>query len=228
MQRVIIVLGMQRSGTSCLAGILEKAGVNLGNVSKYNLFNKKGNRESKRIMKLHDDLFAYNNGTWDDPPPGVKWPDHLKKERDGIIGEYAPYSTWGFKDPRALLTLDGWLEVLQNVSFAGTFRHPLPVAQSLYRRDKSPYSKSFALWKMYNEMLLYYYEKFNFPVISFDLSGDKYKNRIRKLLTLLALDNGGDAFEFYDNELRHHDNVPGYDIPRDVFEIYEKLNRVAL
>lgn len=41
---VVIVLGMHRSGTSCLTGLLQQAGVALGNVVKEAAHNKKGNR----------------------------------------------------------------------------------------------------------------------------------------------------------------------------------------
>jgi len=228
MQKVIVVIGMQRSGTSCLAGILEKAGVNLGKVSEYNLYNEKGNRENTRIMKLHDDLFKHNNGTWDNPPVEVKWPGHLKEERDNIIGEYKNYSFWGFKDPRTLLALDGWLEVIPGLSFAATFRHPYLVAQSLTRRDKSPFKKSFSLWKIYNEKLLYYYEKFKFPVISFDLPKKDYKNKIKKLFQILDLKFNSSVFEFYDKNLKHHNKIPDSDIPADVLGILKELRRIAI
>lgn len=228
MQKVIIILGMQRSGTSCLAGILEGAGVNLGNVSTYNLYNQKGNRENIKIMKLHDALLQYNNGSWDDPPTSIKWPYHLKVERDRILREYKDYSTWGFKDPRTVLALDGWLEVLPGVSFAATFRHPFLVAQSLHTRDKFPYSKSYSIWKAYNEKLLFYYEKFNFPVISYDLPKKSYKKKMKDLLKRLDIEANSSAFEFYDKSLKHHDDISDPGIPADVMEMFEELNRVAL
>lgn len=228
MQKIIIILGMQRSGTSCLAGILENSGVNLGNVSTYNLFNKKGNRENTKIMKLHDALLQYNDGSWDDPPGSITWPDHLKKERDLIIAEYKEYSTWGFKDPRTVLALDGWLEALPDVTFAATFRHPYLVAQSLYTRDKFPYEKSYAIWKAYNEKLLFYYEKFNFPLVSYDLPRKSYKKKIKELMKRLDIDVKRSAFDFYDKSLKHHDDISDSGIPVDVMEIYRELNRIAL
>ena len=114
MQQVIIILGMHRSGTSCLAGTIEKTGIYFGNVSQHNTFNLKGNRENNQIIKLNNDVLAYNNGNWDNPPYKVEWPLSLKKQRDEIIEQHFPTLTWGFKDPRTLLTLDGWLEVLKN------------------------------------------------------------------------------------------------------------------
>ena len=40
----ICVVGMHRSGTSCLTGIMQRMGIELGEVFTENEFNKKGNR----------------------------------------------------------------------------------------------------------------------------------------------------------------------------------------
>ncbi len=137
-QKCMIILGMHRSGTSSLTGILEKAGVYLGKVFTSNPFNLKGNRENARIMELHNDLLEYNKSAWDNPPfSSLLWPEHSKKERDNILLDYKNIPLWGFKDPRTLLTLDGWLEVLPNVSFAAIFRHPVSVMESLRSRNKN-------------------------------------------------------------------------------------------
>ena len=44
--RVVCVLGMHRSGTSCLAGSLEQQGLFLGETNTRGPFNLRGNRES--------------------------------------------------------------------------------------------------------------------------------------------------------------------------------------
>lgn len=229
-QQVIIVLGMHRSGTSCLTGILEGAGLHLGHVSRQNIFNPKGNRESKRIIDLDDALLQYNGGAWDNPPARVVWPDNLKQERDLIIRGYRDSRLWGFKDPRAMLTLDGWLEGLagQNVSFAATFRHPQAVAQSLVKRNGFSLDKGLSLWKTYNEKLLAYQEAFHFPVISFDLTGPEYKDKIGKMLHILSLPPGHRAGEFYENELRHEVQSPAAALPPEIEALYERLKRIAL
>ena len=226
-QRTLIVLGMHRSGTSCLAGILEKAGVFFGDVARSSTFNVKGNIENVRIMNLHDELLRQNNGAWDNPPADIKWTDDLKCERDRIIQEYGHAPFWGFKDPRVLFALDGWLEVLQDVFLVATYRHPCSVAKSLEKRNKFSHDKSLSLWMGYNKKLLFYYEKFKFPVVSFDLAEAEYKNKISELLALLECDSIDDAFEFYENGLRNSQDVSYFDVPEDVLEIYEKLNRAA-
>lgn len=65
----IMILGMHRSGTSCLAGSLQSAGLCLGSVSISNTYNPKGNRENSLIMLLNDELLNYNNSNWCSPPP---------------------------------------------------------------------------------------------------------------------------------------------------------------
>src|SRR6266446_4453200 len=149
--RIIAVLGMHRSGTSCLVGLLEQAGVFLGEVSRKNPSNLKGNGENPRIMALHEELLRINGGSWDAPPETVVWPRELKTRRDGIIGDYRGAPLWGFKDPRTLLALDGWLEALPGLQFVGIFRHPLSVAESLERRNGFSLEKGLRLWSAYND-----------------------------------------------------------------------------
>jgi len=68
------VLGMHRSGTSYLTGILEEAGLWLGEVTRVSTFNAKGNRESPPLMRLNDAVLAANGGSWHCPPEGaVTW-----------------------------------------------------------------------------------------------------------------------------------------------------------
>ena len=54
----ILILGMHRSGTSCLAGSLQQQGVYLGEVHEWNPHNLKGNRENPHIMALNEGLLG--------------------------------------------------------------------------------------------------------------------------------------------------------------------------
>src|SRR3989442_910928 len=60
--RIIAVLGMHRSGTSCLVGLLEQAGGFPGGVSRKNPANVKGNGEKPRITAVHHELLKVNGG----------------------------------------------------------------------------------------------------------------------------------------------------------------------
>lgn len=226
-QRVICILGMHRSGTSCLAGSLEEAGVYLGDVQRKNPYNLKGNCEHLKIMELHDDLFATNGGSWDNPPQKVIWSEKHRDLRDQIISEYENISLWGFKDPRALFTLDGWLDVLPGISLVGTFRHPLAVARSLERRNKFTLEKGLRIWAVYNRRLLDFYERSQFPIISFDLQEETYKQKLADLLPLLGLSLVPDRFIFFEADLRNEQSED-FQLPDEIQKLYNRLLELAI
>jgi hypothetical protein len=102
-QRVIAILGMHRSGTSCLIGSLQKAGLHLGKHNTWNDHNLRGNRENDDIIRLNEALLNDNGGSWKNPPANVVWSrKHYKRARE-IIASYRDHDLWGFKDPRTLL-----------------------------------------------------------------------------------------------------------------------------
>ena len=105
--RVIAILGMHRAGTSSLAGSLEAAGLFLGDVHGRGQWNQKGNRESRFLMKLHEDVLKANGGNWHRPPASVTWLPEHEARRDRYIRQRLGRPAWGFKDPRTTFTLVG-------------------------------------------------------------------------------------------------------------------------
>src|SRR5918992_1057883 len=59
---IVAVLGMHRSGTSAIAGMLADHGVELGPVSEQNRFNPRGNREIRELNRLHDRILERSGG----------------------------------------------------------------------------------------------------------------------------------------------------------------------
>jgi hypothetical protein len=223
--RVIAVLGMHRSGTSCLVGLLEQAGVFLGDVSRKNPSNVKGNRENYRIMALHEELLKVNGGSWDAPPEVVRWPDDLKARRDEIIASYRDAPLWGFKDPRTLLTLEGWKEALPGLELVGIFRHPLAAAESLRRRNGFPIETGLRIWSAYNDRLLRYRETYGFPVVCFD--DEALTDLVGRLATSLALPSPADPLDFFEPQLRHPAPDDDASLPEDVHRLHLRLQQVA-
>lgn len=224
--RIISVLGMHRSGTSCLAGSLEAAGVFFGDVQRKNPFNLKGNRENLRIMELHDDLFAAHGGSWDAPPERVEWDDRHRRLRDQIIAGYAGSPLWGFKDPRALFVLEGWLEVLPTMEFVGTVRHPLAVARSLQHRNGFPLERGVEIWIRYNRRLLQYHERIGFPVVSFDLDEEPYRQTLVRVFEGLGLPTPGNATLFFEPELRTRAHT-SMELSPEARDLYERLQQIV-
>ena len=219
------MLGMHRSGTSCLVGLLEQAGVFLGDVSRKNPSNAKGNRENPRIMALHEDLLKVNGGTWDAPPAAVSWPRDLKARRDEIIASYRDATVWGFKDPRTLLTLEGWIEALPGLELVGVFRHPVAVAESLRRRNGFSIEKGLGLWSTYNDRLLRYRERYEFPLVCFDVDG--LTEVVGRLAASLGLPSPTEPLDFYEAELRHAAPEDDPLMPDAVHRLHLRLQQAA-
>ncbi|ADE16694.1 conserved hypothetical protein [Nitrosococcus halophilus Nc 4] len=225
--KAVVVLGMHRSGTSCLAGCLEEAGLYLGPVNTKAPHNARGNRENRAIMDLNDEVLRANGGAWDRPPAAVRWDESQRRRRDGIIAAYPTHDIWGFKEPRTLLTLEGWLEALPMPSCVGTFRHPTAVAESLLQRNKFAPEKAYALWLAYNRRLLAYWERFRFPIICFDWEPPQYAERLAKIAGKLGLADPPRGSSFFTSALRRHHGRMERELPAEVRALYETLWEIA-
>jgi hypothetical protein len=225
----ICVLGMHRSGTSCLTGIMQNFGVELGEVFTENPANKRGNRENGRIVFLNEALLGWNDASWNNPVIVRKWTPEMKHERDAIIAELTsrPGAFWGFKDTRTLFTLPFWLEAIDKPKFIGTFRHPQRVALSLLRRDKTAVEQSWELWLTYNQRLLQLAREKHIPLVDFDLAPEAYlSDTLEKLVTLgLDANRADNGSEFFDSGLRNQESAPIDDVtlPAPVADLYAEL-----
>ncbi len=205
MGQSICVLGMHRSGTSCLTGIMQRFGVDLGEVFEHNPFNKKGNREHPRIMALNEALLAINGGAWDRPTEVVVWSKEQIIERTEVLNDISNYggNYWGFKDPRFLFTYPFWLEAISPLYIA-TFRHPYRVALSLKQRSNMPIDAGMALWYAYNTKLVRFLQENEVPLVCFDLDPRQYLKEVTKKLISLGLPaaHKEQAKGFFESSLR--------------------------
>ena len=224
---VVCIVGMHRSGTSCLAGSLQEAGLHLGEVNVEAPHNAKGNRENERIQTLQEALLVDNGGSWRRPPPVVEWSAERRAERDEIIAGYAGHRRWGFKDPRTLFTLSGWLEVLPAVRYVGSYRHPLATAASIQARGNWKPDAALALWLTYNRRLLELHAESRFPLISFDAGPAEYAAALDAISRDLGLTPPAGGFSFFEHELRRQSAPPEGTLPPDVAATYDELRRAA-
>lgn len=218
---------MHRSGTSSLAGSLQEAGLHLGNVITAAPHNLKGNRENKRIMDLHEAVFEHSGGSWDAPPARVMWSDTHRAERASILDSYRDAPVWGFKCPRTLFILDFWREVLPEITFVGTLRHPQLVADSLFRRNGATMEKWLGLWADYAERLIALHTAQPFPIVRFDVGEEAYRRSLRHVIAMLDLP-GRESLQFFEPGLRHDEPSSSANLPDRVKRLYESLCAVAL
>lgn len=223
----VLIIGMHRSGTSCLAGSLQSCGLYLGEVNNQAGFNKKGNKEHQALVALHERILARIGSSWDHPPHDtVNWTDQERRDLQDILArlqDNAVSTRFGVKDPRTLILFDGWAEL--DTHLVGTFRHPGAVSQSLCNRakawgqDMSPYQAK-NLWLIYNEHLLELYRRRPFPIIDYDQAVDTYNQQVFEIARALEIPNP--AFPtFRTEELTH---FAGRERPDgDIGTIYDRL-----
>lgn len=220
----IAVLGMHRSGTSCLAGCLEDLGLSLGDVVTAAPHNKKGNRENPRFWPVHDAVLARVGASWDNPPSEpVAWTAQERADLKAVLADYdALPRPWGFKDPRATVLLDGWFEVLPDLRLIGSIRHPLAVAGSLTARNGYETSRGLDIWATYNRALLRWRDRVAFDVIDYD--APDYEARVRAAAGRLGLDSTR-PMPFREADLNHQ-KAEG-DVPEDAAQLWAALQDLA-
>ncbi len=230
-QKTLCVLGMHRSGTSCLTGIVQRCGVELGEVFESNPFNKQGNREHPRIMELNEALLRYNGGSWDQPVVVNQWSSAQVQEMESIVADLSGRGStwWGFKDPRFLFTLPFWATAITPM-YIGTLRHPMSVARSLRHRNGMELSDGLRLWYAYNRRLLGVLLQQSFPLVNFDLPAEAYLDDVVKKLLGLGLPQNRvkESVKFFTEDLRHHVMVSEGDaMPDDISGLYGQLQDYA-
>jgi hypothetical protein len=218
---------MHRSGTSFLTGSLQKTGLELGKHHTWNKHNQKGNRENQDIVDLHDAILADNNGSWDSPPPRVRWSGHQIRLATDILSANAASDLWGFKDPRALICLQQWKALIQDIQFIGIFRHPMAVANSLNKRGKLPIEEGVQLWYKYNKRLLKERKLHGFPLLCFDWSERELHSKLNLAAIELGLGGIPEEDTFYSPDLHHHNFSELDKLPWKVRRLYKKLQALA-
>jgi O-antigen biosynthesis protein len=154
----VIVLGMHRSGTSALAGMLHRLGVVLGErLMAPSPDNPRGYWEHGEIVAIHDRLLTTLGSGWDDirsPPAGFQdlaAAQAARLELASILRrDFSGAALWGLKDPRLCRLMPLWANVLDaervEPRYVLALRHPLDVAASLVARDRMSPAKAGLLW----------------------------------------------------------------------------------
>jgi len=161
MDTCVFVLGMHRSGTSAITGLLSMFGGRLGDdLLPPNPANPKGYFESRRVVEINNTILKAAGSSWDDMRPlPSDWRQipsviELMPEINSILS--TPGSPRGFqliKDPRLSKTLPLWLEILQQQNRKSAFviclREPASVAESERNMKGFPLLKSLVLYMEY-------------------------------------------------------------------------------
>ncbi len=160
--RIVVITGMHRSGTSLVASYLKKCGLKIGN----NLLpgapdNPKGFFEDEEFVTLHDAILKrqlmplFSPGEPNLPPEDIKQIKNLITQKENKNQG----SFWGWKDPRTVIFLPVYKKIIPNANYILIYRHPFHVVDSLIRRWSDwwirlwPFNAALS-WIWYNKKIL--------------------------------------------------------------------------
>ena len=212
---IIVVLGMHRSGTSLVSGILSKMGVNMGKkLLKASVENPKGYFEDIEFFNLNKKILEEAGGSWNLPPNKEVLLKVMKKNEnkfEDIINRKNKNSTlWGWKDPRTILTIDGYINFLspKKTKFIIVFRNPLTIAYSLEKKKKKKFRveviDGLELSNIYSHELVRFikkYPRYNKLFLAYESILKEKEESVKKISEFVGIEASNDIYSFIDNKL---------------------------
>ncbi len=249
-KRIIIVLGMHRSGTSAITRGLQVLGVELGDnlVPAMKDVNDKGFWEDRDLSTLNDGLLNILQNDWHHLAPitasdieTLRQKGFFDKASQLLHQKMEKAHIFGFKDPRVAKLMPFWMEIFDVCqlypSCVLAIRHPLSVAKSLLKRDGFEVEKSYFLWLGHVIASLTGSSGLTRILVDYDELMSSPKNEISRIAGRLDLDIDPQELrhyeaDFLDSALRHtvydlNDLSADDACPPLVKEIYTALLDVA-
>lgn len=168
--KIILIVGMHRSGTSIFSNLMWQSGFALGkNIDRApKISNETGHWEHKEITNIQESLLTLLLGAYwnradeiDLPQDWLSWPETQAAKAqlvDLIKKESTDNKPLLIKDPRTTLLLPLWYEIgtelNASLSIIACLRDPNQIAASLKKRDNVHYEDSIRIWLRHYQSLL--------------------------------------------------------------------------
>lgn len=221
-RRCILILGVHRSGSSALAGLLDKMGIDLGkSIAPPSYDNPKGFFENLRVQELNIKLLAELKITWH--YTGFlkeywwKHPSITKFQLEAIEiikREFEGQNLFAIKEPRICYLFPFWEEILNSLDITiqsiVMLRHPEEVVASLEKRNKFSYTKSHLLYLSHLFCIEKYRKSYVTSFVKYEELLDNPLQIVQQLDKELSLSIPQEKMlednfsEFISKELRNH------------------------
>ncbi len=246
--KALIVLGMHRSGTSALAGVLAMAGADPGRflIQAQEGVNPKGFWEHSDIVSIHEKVLSELGATWDNEQafPDDWWKqDRIVQLRQEIIAtlkrDFSNSPLWVLKDPRLCRLLPMWIGIFQEIGtdphFILCLRHPMEVAASLKLRDNIELERACLMWLVHLSESERWTQQYPRIIVSYDELLEDWHTTVQRIadefsLSLPISDIASNAIDdFLDLGLRHHRPQIKNDLEHDGFaSISQEVYKTAI
>ena len=221
MKTAYFILGMHRSGTSALGGVLNIMGLEFGSdLMKADEGNPKGYFENNFVYRLNKKILNENSSIWSDYSFSIdkisfdEKKNYIEEAKNIIRKEFRYSEKFVIKDPRISLLFPIWeqacLDLNINIKVIIPFRNPKEVALSLKKRNGFSMEKSFLLWTHYFLSAEYLSRNYDRLFLSFNRLLEDKKKSISLLSNFVDLnieEKDGRIDEFLDTNIKNN-NVP--------------------
>ncbi len=242
-RRVIVLLGMHRSGTSVLANVLSELGVSFGDrLIPGRADNERGFWEHAGIVAAHEDILTLLDRAWPGGKVSLPYPDGWWTGPDvaavgarlrTILREEVAAAggrPFGFKDPRICRLMPLWTAILNDLGLTMEpvlgLRHPLAVCRSLEKRDDLSPAQARLLWAQHTLEPLGDLGRMP-PTVVFDDLVERPETVIAELSTALGLNASAEAVAraraVVADDLRHHRPAPDAGLPPMLKRVWDLL-----
>jgi len=214
--KTVIILGVARSGTSLIAGILDILGVKLSPDKVLGSWNPRGEFEDPDFRNINKEIYkSVGADYYKNPPmPGQllfqenKFKDKIQTlVRKKSMGK----SIWGWKDPLTSLTIELFLPYLINPHFIIILRNPIDVAKSLVRHAKIDFCEALKLNFFYNSQIVGFLEKYpSLPkfYISFEDLINNPEKEVKRMADFLGLELTEEKMKKIESFIVPRDKIP--------------------
>lgn len=205
----IFIIGMHRSGTSMVAGLLQRCGLHLGDNLLMGLKdNPSGHFEDKEFLALNKRILRESGGSWKEPPKTVAVPGRTVEAMRTFIDKWPRDRLVGWKDPRSCLTLPIWINAMwpEDMRIVFVLRPFNEVAESLRKRNGFSVKYSSWLVSQYIRQAILNLRGTDYILTGYHSYFNNWKGELGKVCKFLGLCVPSDAQEiegFIDRRLWH-------------------------
>ena len=227
---VLVITGMHRSGTSLVAGLLEKAGLDLGEkLLAADKDNPRGYFEDVDFYEFHREALATRQSHVVVAEDFVFEPTVEERQHaETLVAKRQGGGLWGWKDPRASLFLDFWNERLPHARFLFLFRHPLDVLLSLVRRGDVNFiglNEGIDAWVEYNERILRFFRDHRERSLLCHIRG--ITENLDSLFSLLRERTGIEIATTHFGDVYHPEELRHVELTVDLVRVFRSIHPSA-
>ncbi|WP_299873379.1 glycosyltransferase [uncultured Cocleimonas sp.] len=240
MRECVVVLGMHRSGTSVLTGLISFFGGYIGSdVMSPTEDNPKGYFENNKVYQLNEKILKECGASWDDYTFDVgsidaaSFEKYLLDAKTVIEDELKYVNKLVIKDPRICVLFPLWERALDelniDIKLVLAYRSPVEVSHSLLKRDGIDIEKGLMIWSHYFLQSELYSRKYQRMLVEYDADFKDMPSFVEKLGEFLDQKPTDEILEqstdFYSYKLKHH-KVSFENISDDLPMYLNSLNKL--